>query len=79
MPEVIGLTMGALSLVSLFSRCVECFGYFSASKNFEKDQNTLLVRLDFERNKLLIWGNSVDVLRETGDGLKTLGRGKDTH
>jgi Prion-inhibition and propagation len=80
MAEAIGLTMGAMSLASLFSTCVECFGYFSASKDFERDRNILLVRLDFERNKLLIWGNSVGVLRETGDGLlKALGRGKDTH
>jgi Prion-inhibition and propagation len=80
MAEAIGLTMGALSLTSLFSTCVECFGYFSASRDFERDRNILLVKLDFERNKLLIWGNSVGVLRETGDGLlKALSRGKDTH
>ena len=80
MAEAIGLTMGTLSLASLFSTCVECFGYFSASRDFERDRNILLVRLDFERNKLLIWGNSVGVLRETGDGLlKALGKGKDTH
>jgi len=80
MAEVIGLTMGALSLASLFSTCVECFGYFSASKEFESHRNILLVRLDFERNKLLIWGDTVGVLRENGEGLlKALVRNKDSH
>ena len=80
MAEAVGLTLSALSLTSLFSTCVECFGYFSASRDFERDRNVLLGRLDFERNKLLIWGNFVGVLSETGDGLlKALGRAKDTH
>ena len=80
MAKAISLTMDAISLASLFSTYVECFRYFSASKDFKRDRNILLIKLDFERNKLLIWGNSVDVLHETDDGLiKALRRGKDIH
>ncbi|KAI9783828.1 MAG: hypothetical protein M1839_003164 [Geoglossum umbratile] len=42
MAEAISLTIGGPSLTSLFSTCVECFGYFSASKDFERDRNILL-------------------------------------
>lgn len=54
--------LGAVSLATLFSTCVQCFGYLRASKRMEKDIDILLVRLDIEKIRLLVWGDSVGVL-----------------
>jgi Prion-inhibition and propagation len=63
MADPISLTMGAVALAGLFSTCVECFDYFIAAKSFREDLEILLVKLDLEKTRLLIWGNSVGVLR----------------
>jgi hypothetical protein len=80
MADPAGLVLGIVSLGALFSTCIEYFGYFTTSRDFEKDRNILLIKLDFERNKLLIWGNSVGILNEPNENILTaLERGKDTY
>ncbi|EMD65930.1 hypothetical protein COCSADRAFT_355341 [Bipolaris sorokiniana ND90Pr] len=61
--EVAGLTLSAVALATLFNTCVECFETFSQGRNLEKDFSYLLIRLDFERTQLLLWGNSSGILK----------------
>jgi hypothetical protein len=56
------MAMEIISLAGLFSTCVECFGYFKASQRLEEDCNILLVKLDIEKTRLLIWGNTAGIL-----------------
>jgi hypothetical protein len=58
----VGEALGVIGLGTLFSTCVECFAYFKASQRMEKDCDILLVKLDIERNRLLVWGNMVGLL-----------------
>jgi len=66
--EAAGLTLSAIALASLFSTCVECFEYYAAARDAEEDFKTVLVRLDLEKTRLLIWGDQVGILKTTGQG-----------
>lgn len=66
--EAAGLTLSAIALASLFSTCVECFEYYAAARDAEEDFKTVLVRLDLEKTRLLIWGDRVGILKTTGHG-----------
>jgi hypothetical protein len=41
----------------------KCFGYFKAVQSLTEDLNILLVKLDIEKTRLLIWGNAVGILK----------------
>src|SRR4051794_64066 len=62
--EPVSLTIGLVALASLFSTCVECFEYFRAGQDLEESLEILLVKLDLEKTRLLIWGNAVGILKE---------------
>jgi Prion-inhibition and propagation len=66
--EPVGLTFGVVALASLFSTCVDCFGYFKAAQSFEDDFEILLVKLDLEKERLLIWGNHAGILKVDNEG-----------
>ena len=66
--EPVSLTIGVVALASLFSTCIECFDYFKAGQALEEDFELLLVKLDVEKTRLLIWGNAVGVLEPEGEG-----------
>lgn len=66
--EPVSLTIGVVALASLFSTCIECFDYFKAGQAIEEDFELLLVKLDVEKTRLLIWGNAVGVLKPEGEG-----------
>ena len=51
-------------LAGLFSSCVEAFGYFKASQCSEEDLEILLVKLDIEKTRLLVWGNTIGILND---------------
>lgn len=63
MAEAVGLAASAVTLATLFSSCVECFAYFKAAQNCAADVETLLVQLDCEKARLLVWGNNVGILQ----------------
>lgn len=69
--EPVSLTIGAVALASLFSTCIECFEYFKAGKDLEDDLEVLLVKLDVEKARLVIWGNAVGVLQAENEGRAT--------
>ena len=58
----VGETFGAIGLATIFSTCVECFGYFRAAQRMEKDCDILLVKIDIEKTRLLVWGQTVSLL-----------------
>jgi hypothetical protein len=66
--EVVGLSLSAIALASLFKTCVECFEYYEATRDAEEDLKTILVRLDLEKTRLLIWGDQVGILKTIEQG-----------
>ena len=70
--EVAGLTVGAVVLASLFSTCIECFDYLKSTQDFRRDYRLLLVKLDLEKTRLLIWGNAVGILEAFDEGRSPL-------
>jgi hypothetical protein len=62
MAEPIGLTIGLLSLAGLFSTCIDCFDFYEASKDCGDELRTLLVQLDLEKTRLLIWAEHVGLV-----------------
>jgi hypothetical protein len=66
--ELVSLTIDVVALASLFSICIECFDYFKAGQALEEDFELLLVKLDVEKTRLLIWGNAVGILKSEGEG-----------
>ena len=62
MAEAVGVAASLISLASLFSTCIECFGYYRAAKDCPRQIKTKLVKLDFEKTRLLIWANQVGLV-----------------
>jgi hypothetical protein len=58
----------AVGLAGLFSACIECFDYIKAAQSLEDDFHKLLVKLDFEKAKLLNWGNAIGVVKADDEG-----------
>jgi hypothetical protein len=56
--EVPGFLIG---VASLFSTCIEAFTYFKAAQRADEDVEILLLKLDVEKTRLLIWGNEVGI------------------
>jgi len=63
--EAIGLTIG---IASLFSTCIDCFEIFQAVKDYDEYVDIILVKLDLEKTRLLIWGDGVGIMKRAGDG-----------
>ena len=63
MAEPLGIAASAVTLAALFSKCIDCFSYFKAAQNCSAEAETLLVKLDCEKARLLVWANTVGILR----------------
>jgi len=61
--EALGLAFGAVSLASLFQACVQCYEYIDRGKTCGRDLAILMTRLEIEKIRLSMWGESVDVFR----------------
>ncbi|KAF7506106.1 hypothetical protein GJ744_012257 [Endocarpon pusillum] len=48
-----------IGVASLFSSCVDAFTYFKTAQKADEDFETLLLKLDIERTRLLVWGNEI--------------------
>jgi hypothetical protein len=66
--EVVGLSLSAIALASLFKTCVECFEYYEATRDAKEDLITVLVQLDLEKTRLLIWGDQAGILKTAEQG-----------
>lgn len=52
--EPISLSIG---VAALFTTCIECFEYFKAARGFEQHFELLLVKLEYQQERLLVWGD----------------------
>lgn len=56
--EPISLSIG---IATLFTSCIECFEYFKAAKGFQQNFEVLLVKLEYQQERLLVWGDLVGI------------------
>lgn len=59
--EPISLSIGAIALASLFSTCIQCFDYIDSAKSYGRDFELLTTKLEIQKTRLLMWGQSVGV------------------
>ncbi|KAI9844206.1 MAG: blue light receptor [Sclerophora amabilis] len=60
--EPVGLTLGVAALASLFTTCIECFDLIQLGRTFGRDSELLFTQFEVEKTRLLIWGDSVNIL-----------------
>lgn len=63
MAETAGLIIGAVSLTTIFTTCVDCFEYVQLGRNFGKDYQRALLKLDIAKLRLSRWADVVDESR----------------
>ena len=63
--EALSPTFGAISLANLFQTCMECYDYIEREKTYLIDLAKLTTRLEVEKIRLLMWGESVDMVRNS--------------
>lgn len=51
----------SIGIAALFTSCIECFEYFKAAKGFEQNFEVLLVKLEYQQERLLVWGDLVGI------------------
>ena len=73
MAEPIGLTLGTVALVSLFSSCVELVNYFELGRSYQYDYSVACLKLSLLRTRLESWGHTLRV-RDTEHEAKSLRR-----
>ena len=54
----------SIAIATLFTTCIECFEYFKAAKGFEQHFEVLLVKLEYQQERLLVWGDLAGVCNE---------------
>lgn len=57
--EPVGLAIGSVALVSLFSSCVELLTLLEQGRNCAKDVRIAMTKLQLLRHRLETWGNSM--------------------
>src|SRR5271168_3259224 len=57
--EPLGLAIGVAGLVPLFSVCVQLFDIVDSGKAYGKDYEILIAKVEVERVRLFLWGESV--------------------
>ena len=69
--EPIGLTIGAITLASLFIECVECLDLIELARSSERDLTTQVCKLNIVKRQLMVWGESIGLLSpdEGRDGI----------
>lgn len=60
MAETAGLVIGAVSLTAIFTACVDCFEYIQLGRNFGKDYQRSLLKLDITKLRLSRWADAVN-------------------
>lgn len=61
MAEIFGFVTGAFSVLGLFNNVVNCFEYIHLGRQMEKDYDFYMVRLLLAKNRLVLWGQSVNI------------------
>jgi len=63
MAEAAGLVVGAVGLTAIFTTCIDCFEYVQLGRNFGKDYQRSLLKLDIAKLRLSRWADAVDESR----------------
>ena len=64
MAEVgIGLAASLVTLAALFKNCMDCFELYRAAEDCDESLKTVLVELDCEKERLLIWAEAVGLVQ----------------
>ncbi len=61
MAEVFGVVSGVVGIATVFTACVECFGYIRLGRNLGRDFQTTQLTLACARLRLSRWGEAVRV------------------
>lgn len=56
--DAISVTLG---VVALFKTCIDSFEYFKAASELNRNFEVLLVKLDCEQERLLVWGDVIGI------------------
>ena len=56
--EPISLSIG---IAALFTTCIQLFEYFKAATALERTLDCLLIKLEFEQERLLVWGEVLGI------------------
>jgi len=51
-----------IGVAGVFTACIDAFGYFKLYQNATRDIEVVLLKLDIEKARLLIWGENVGIL-----------------
>ena len=62
----------SIAIATLFTTCIECFEYFKAAKRFEQHFEVLLVKLEYQKERLLVWGDLAGVCNEKQHDVKSI-------
>lgn len=62
--EPVGLGIGIASLAGVFTSCVDCFEYIQLGRQFGKDYEKCLLKLDTVRLRISRWGMAVGLSPE---------------
>ena len=54
-----GISLGGIA--TLFTSCIECFEYFKAASDLRRSYEILLVKLEIQKERLLVWGDVVGI------------------
>ncbi|KAK4212181.1 prion-inhibition and propagation-domain-containing protein [Rhypophila decipiens] len=57
-----------LSILPIFKVCLDYFDYFKTVRSLHLDCQILLLKLDFEHERMIIWGEKHGVFSTIGDG-----------
>lgn len=71
--EVAGFVIGAVSMASLLSTCMQGYAALLSAQNLGKDASKLLCQLEIEEARLMMWGRSVGLLSPSNSDGKTSG------
>ena len=59
----IGLAASLVTLAALFKNCIDCFELYKAAEDCDESLKTILVELDCEKERLLIWAEAVGLVQ----------------
>ena len=62
----------SIAIATLFTACIECFEYFKAAKGFEQNFEVLLVKLEYQQERLLVWGDLAGICNEKRHDVKPI-------
>ncbi|RYP50921.1 hypothetical protein DL768_003646 [Monosporascus sp. mg162] len=62
--EAAGLAVGAISLASLFTTCIDCLDYITLARNYGRDLEISLTQMSLLNQRLSIWGEIVKAQNE---------------